>query len=30
MSRYVDGFVIVIPKDKLEAYRDMSTKAGHL
>ena len=28
MSRYVDGFVIPVPKAKLEAYRRMSRKAG--
>jgi uncharacterized protein YbaA (DUF1428 family) len=28
MSRYVDGFVIPVPKSKLEAYRRMSRKAG--
>jgi uncharacterized protein YbaA (DUF1428 family) len=26
--RYVDGFVLPIPKKKLEAYRRMSSKAG--
>lgn len=25
---YVDGFVVPVPKDKIEAYRDMSSKAG--
>ena len=26
--RYVDGFVLVVPKRNLKAYRRMSTKAG--
>ena len=25
---YVDGFVIAVPKDKLEAYKEMSREAG--
>ena len=28
MPRYVDGFVIPVPKAKLESYRRMSRKAG--
>ena len=28
MSRYVDGFVLPVPRKKLEAYRRMSRKAG--
>ena len=28
--RYVDGFVLPIPKKKLEAYRRMSSKAGKI
>ena len=28
MSRYVDGFVVPVPKEKLAAYRRMSQKAG--
>ncbi len=27
---YVDGFVIPLPKDNIEAYRDMATKCGHI
>ncbi|RYD35867.1 MAG: DUF1428 domain-containing protein [Verrucomicrobiaceae bacterium] len=28
MSTYVDGFVIPVPKDKIEQYREMSQKAS--
>lgn len=28
MDRYVDGFVIPIPKDKLDAYKRIAEKAG--
>ncbi len=28
MPDYVDGFVVPVPKDKLQAYRKMSRKAG--
>ena len=28
MPLYVDGFVVPVPKKKLEAYREMSKKAG--
>ncbi len=28
MAKYVDGFVIAIPKKKLNHYRDISKKAG--
>jgi uncharacterized protein YbaA (DUF1428 family) len=28
MSRYVDGFVVPVPKRKLAAYRSMARKAG--
>jgi len=28
--RYVDGFVVPVPKRKLKAYRDMSRKAGKI
>jgi uncharacterized protein YbaA (DUF1428 family) len=28
MSKYVDGFVIPVPKDKIEAYKAMSEKAS--
>ena len=30
MPRYVDGFVIPVPKAQLEAYRRMSRKAGKI
>ena len=26
--RYVDGFIVPVPKKKLDAYRAMSRKAG--
>ena len=28
MSRYADGFLVVVPKKKLDAYRRISQKAG--
>ena len=28
MARYVDGFVVPVPKENLAAYRKMSLKAG--
>lgn len=28
MAKYVDGFVLPVPKNKLAAYRRLSTKAG--
>ncbi len=28
MSRYIDGFVIPVPKARLEDYRDMASKAS--
>jgi uncharacterized protein YbaA (DUF1428 family) len=28
MARYVDGFVLVVPKKKVEAYRRIAQKAG--
>ena len=28
MARYVDGFLLPVPKKNLDAYRRMSTKAG--
>jgi uncharacterized protein YbaA (DUF1428 family) len=28
MARYVDGFVVPVPKRKLQAYRRMAQKAG--
>ncbi|MBX3415682.1 MAG: DUF1428 domain-containing protein [Pirellulales bacterium] len=30
MARYVDGFVIPIPKKSIEAYRKISAKAGKI
>jgi len=30
MPRYVDGFVVPVPKKKLAAYRRMSHKAGRI
>jgi uncharacterized protein YbaA (DUF1428 family) len=30
VSRYVDGFVLAVPKKKLDAYRKMSQKAGRV
>ncbi len=30
MSKYIDGFVLSIPKDKLAAYKRVATKAGKL
>lgn len=30
MALYADGFVIPIPKNKIEAYRRMATKAGKI
>ena len=28
MARYVDGFLLAVPKRKIQAYRQMSKKAG--
>jgi uncharacterized protein YbaA (DUF1428 family) len=28
MARYVDGFVVPVPKDKLDAYKRIARKAG--
>jgi uncharacterized protein YbaA (DUF1428 family) len=28
MGKYVDGFVLPVPKDKVEAYKQFSEKAG--
>lgn len=28
MSKYIDGFVLPLPKDKIEAYREISSKCG--
>lgn len=30
MERYVDGFVIAVPDDRLDAYREMAAEAGKL
>ena len=30
MSQYVDGFVVPVPKDQLDKYRQMSEKAGKI
>jgi uncharacterized protein YbaA (DUF1428 family) len=30
MARYVDGFLLAVPKRNLEAYRRMSLKAGKI
>jgi uncharacterized protein YbaA (DUF1428 family) len=30
MARYVDGFVLAVPKKKLQAYRRMAQKAGKI
>ena len=30
MARYVDGFVVPVPADKLDAYRRLSRKAGKI
>ncbi|MBM9605750.1 DUF1428 domain-containing protein [Desulfopila inferna] len=30
MERYVDGFVIPLPKDKVEEYKDIAEKAGSI
>ena len=30
MSKYVDGFVVPVPKKKLDAYRAMAKKAGRI
>lgn len=30
MSRYVDGFVVPVPTDKLDAYRRVARKAGKI
>lgn len=28
MSKYIDGFVLPISRDKIEAYREISAKCG--
>lgn len=30
MERYVDGFVLPVPDDQLDAYREMASEAGEL
>src|SRR5687768_6142079 len=30
MARYVDGFVLPVPKKNIKAYRKMATKAGKI
>jgi uncharacterized protein YbaA (DUF1428 family) len=30
MERYVDGYVLPVPNDKLDAYRDIAAEAGKL
>jgi len=30
MAKYVDGFVLPVPKNKLEAYRQMAQEAGEV
>ena len=30
MAKYVDGIVVPVPKDKLDAYRRMARKAGKI
>lgn len=30
MSRYVDGFVLPVPKDNMAAYRQLAQKAGEI
>ena len=30
MPKYVDGFLLAVPKKKLEAYRKIATKAGKI
>lgn len=30
MSKYVDGFVIPLPKDKIDEYRSLAEKAGKI
>ncbi|SFK81910.1 Uncharacterized conserved protein YbaA, DUF1428 family [Halogranum rubrum] len=30
MSRYVDGYVLSVPNDKLDTYREMADEAGEL
>jgi hypothetical protein len=30
MAHYVDGFVVPVPRDKLDAYRKMAERAGRI
>ena len=30
MARYVDGFVVPVPKDKIDTYRRIARKAGNI
>ena len=30
MSQYVDGFLVPVKKDKVDAYREIATRAGEL
>ena len=30
MAKYVDGFIVPVPKKKLQAYRNMAKKAGKI
>lgn len=30
MEKYVDGFVLPVPKDKLESYRESALRAGNI
>jgi len=30
MSKYIDGFVLPLPKDKVETYREIADKAGKI
>ncbi|MGH8513393.1 MAG: DUF1428 domain-containing protein [Gammaproteobacteria bacterium] len=30
MSRYVDGFVLPVPKDNMDAYRQLARRAGEI
>ncbi len=30
MSKYIDGFVVPVPQDKIETYRQISTKASKI
>lgn len=30
MARYVDGFVLVVPKEKFEEYKEMASAAGQI